>query len=85
MIDYIPMEENNMKKYIKSADEKVTLQDRIGEIQDGVEDDFSYILAGIDKMVRDGGESTDRALSILGEISDSLQGFIDVVAGEVRE
>lgn len=74
-----------MKKYIKTAEEKVTIQDRIDEIRDGVEDDFSYLLAGIDKMVRDGGESTDRALSILGEISESLQGFIDVVAGEVRE
>lgn len=74
-----------MKKYIKSAEEKTTIQDRISEIQDGVEEDFSYILAGIDKLVRDGGESTDRALAILGEISESLQGFIDIIAGEVRE
>lgn len=74
-----------MKKYIKSADEKVTLQDRIGEIQDGVEDDFSYIIAGIEKLVRDGGESTDRALALLNELSENLQGFINSIAGEVRE
>lgn len=74
-----------MKKYIKSADEKVTLQDRIGEIQDGVEDDFAYIIAGIEKLVRDGGESTDRALALLNEISETLQGFITSIAGEVRE
>lgn len=74
-----------MKKYIKSADEKVTLQDRIGEIQDGVEDDFAYIIAGIEKLVRDGGESTDRALALLNELSESLQGFINSIAGEVRE
>ena len=74
-----------MKKYIKSADEKVTLQDRIGEIQDGVEDDFAYIIAGIEKLVRDGGESTDRALALLNELSETLQGFINSIAGEVRE
>ena len=74
-----------MKKYIKSADEKVTLQDRIGEIQDGVADDFAYIIAGIEKLVRDGGESTDRALALLNELSESLQGFINSIAGEVRE
>ena len=74
-----------MKKYIKSADEKVTLQDRIGEIQDGVEDDFAYIIAGIEKLVRDGGESTDRALALLNELSESLQGFINSIAGEVME
>lgn len=74
-----------MKKYIKSADEKVTLQDRIGEIQDGVEDDFAYIIAGIEKLVRDGGESTDRALALLNELSENLQGFINSIAGEVRE
>ena len=78
-------EVQNMKKYIKSADEKVTMQDRIAEIQDSVEDDFSYLMAGIEKLVRDGGESTDRALGILGEISEALQGFITAVAGEVRE
>ena len=74
-----------MKKYIKSADEKVTLQDRIGEIQDGVEDDFAYIIAGIEKLVRDGGESTYRALALLNELSETLQGFIHSIAGEVRE
>lgn len=74
-----------MKKYIKSAEEKVTLQDRIGEIQDGVEDDFAYIIAGIEKLVRDGGESTDRALALLNELSETLQGFINSIAGEVRE
>ena len=74
-----------MKKYIKSAEEKVTLQDRIGEIQDGVEDDFAYIIAGIEKLVRDGGESTDRALALLNELSETLQGFINSIASEVRE
>ena len=74
-----------MKKYIRSAEEKTTIQDRIDEIKDGVEDDFSYILAGIDKLVREGGESTDRALALLGEISETLQGFITTIAGEVRE
>lgn len=73
-----------MKKYIKSAEEKVTLQDRIGEIQDGVEDDFAYIIAGIEKLVRDGGESTDRALALLNELSENLQGFINSIAGEVK-
>lgn len=74
-----------MKKYIKSADEKVTLEDRIGEIQDGVEEDFHYIIAGIEKLVRDGGESTDRALALLNELSETLQGFITSIAGEVSE
>lgn len=73
-----------MYKYVR-ADEKQTIEDRIAEIQDGVEDDFAYVMAGVEKLIRDGGESTDRALGLLNEISEALQGFITSIAGEVRE
>lgn len=73
-----------MKKYIKSAEEKQTVNDLFEEKKDNVEDDFAYLLAGIDKMVRD-GESLESAIQILNGLSDAIQGFIDQVAGEVRE
>ena len=73
-----------MKKYIKSAEEKQTVNDLFEEKKDNVEDDFAYLLAGVDKMVRD-GESLESAIQILNGLSDAIQGFIDQVAGEVRE
>ena len=73
-----------MKKYIKSAEEKQTVNDLFEEKKDNVEDDFAYLLAGVDKMVRD-GESLESAIQILSGLSDAIQGFIDQVAGEVRE
>lgn len=73
-----------MKKYIKSAEEKQTINDLFEEKKDNVEDDFAYLLAGVDKMVRD-GESLESAIQILNGLSDAIQGFIDQVAGEVRE
>lgn len=73
-----------MKRYIKSAEEKQTVTDLFEEKKDNVEDDFAYLLAGVDKMVRD-GESLESAIQILNGLSDAIQGFIDQVAGEVRE
>ena len=73
-----------MKRYIKTAEEKQTVTDLFEEKKDNVEDDFAYLLAGVDKMVRD-GESLESAIQILNGLSDAIQGFIDQVAGEVRE
>lgn len=74
-----------MKKYIKSAEEKQTISDLFEEKKDNVEDDFAYLLAGIDKMARDGGESLERAIAVASEFYDTIQTYIDRVAGEVTE
>ena len=74
-----------MKKYIKSAEEKQTVRDVYEEKIDNIEDDISYLLAGIDKMARDGGESLERAIAVASEFYDTIQTYIDRVAGEVTE
>lgn len=69
-----------MKKlvYIKSADEAVDTR-----LDDGLKqlsDDFDYLASGLEKLGRNGANSTNDALSILELVSADIQKFISQVA-----
>lgn len=65
-------------KPIKAADDKVNpAQERADELQANVEDDFDYVIAGIERLVREG--QVDAAIDILEKISGTLDSAIGVI------
>jgi len=66
-----------MKKYIKAAADADPLQDTI-EI---LEDDFSYVLDGLDRLARVSGGKA--ALQIALELSDRLAEISDRISAEL--
>lgn len=69
-----------MKKlvYIKSADE--TVDTRLDDGLKQLSDDFDYLASGIEKLGRNGANSTNDALAILELVSADIQKFISQVA-----
>lgn len=69
-----------MKKlvYIKSADE--TVDTRLDDGLKQLSDDFDYLASGLEKLGRNGANSTNDALSILELVSADIQKFISQVA-----
>jgi hypothetical protein len=72
-----------MKKFVSkritaAADDKVNpAQERADELQANVEDDFDYVIAGIERLVREG--QVDAAIDILEKISSTLNSAIGVI------
>lgn len=50
---------------------------------DSVEEDFSFVLAGAEKLFRNGGEQADFANTLLSNLSESLQSCISDMAGQL--
>ena len=63
-----------MKRYknmlVTAADAGV---DPIEELSDTMEDDFSYFMAGLAKLQRDGGESARAGYNIAIQLNDAVQ------------
>lgn len=59
-----------MKRYVKAADE--TEDRRLADMIDSLEDDFDYIISGLEKLDRDGKDSRDSGISIANQIHDQL-------------
>lgn len=50
---------------------------------DQIEDDFSFVLAGIDKLFRNGGQQAESANKIASKLSESLQECTALMAEEL--
>lgn len=70
-----------MKKYIKSATEDT--DDRLPSAIDDLNDDFDYIISGLEKLGRDGATGTNDALVIAESLSNALQSAISNIADKV--
>lgn len=68
------------KPVVADSPEKPDTEEIIQERIDALDDDFDYIISGVEKLSRMGGSNADAAVSILGQLSESLQGFIGQVA-----
>ena len=68
-------------KPIKAADENVDT--RLDDALSDLKDDFDYALSGLDKLGRDGANSSNDALAIAETLSNSIQSTIDQIAGAV--
>lgn len=68
--------------YIGAADKDANpKQDMVDELYDNLEEDFGYILAGIEKLSRDGKFS--EAISIMENLSDALDIAISNIGDNV--
>lgn len=63
---------------IYAADDKVNpAQERADELQERIEDDFDYVVAGIERLEREG--QFDAAIDIMDKIADTLDAAIGVI------
>lgn len=82
-----------MKKVIRSSVEAVrrsvkaaeneTMDDRLDQALSDLKDDFDYAISGLEKLGRDGANSSNDALAIAETLSNSIQSTIDQIAGAV--
>lgn len=66
-------------KYIKAAEDPSALDDCISNLKD----DFDYIMDGLDKLNRTGGDSAKSALSIALSLSDAIANHIEQVSSQI--
>ena len=58
-------------KYIEAADKEENPQQALAdELHDTIEDDFDYVLAGIERLGRE--NKLSEAIAIMGSLSDAL-------------
>lgn len=71
----------NLRK-VMAAD---AAEDALKETIDALNDDFDYILSGIENLNRAGGDSAKSALSIASELSVTLGEYITRIASSTLE
>ena len=54
--------------------------DALEELQDNVADDFDYVMAGIERLGREG--MLDEAINILNTLSDTLDSAIGIIGDD---
>lgn len=75
-----------MKKYLKpiqAAEESAT--DRLDAAIDELNDDFDYIVSGLEKLGRSGANGENDALVIAENLQNSLNAIISEIADTVAE
>lgn len=70
------------KKPIHAAEQSKG-QEAFDEAMDNLQDDFDFLLDGLEKMVRDGGDGQSQALQIVLEASQAVNSIIDKVTTNV--
>lgn len=72
----------DIRRSIKAA-EGETVDDRLDQALSDLKDDFDYAISGLEKLGRDGANSSNDALAIAETLSNSIQSTIDQIAGAV--
>lgn len=60
-------------------------QEAFDEAMDNLQDDFDYLVDGLEKMVRDGGEGQSQALQIVLEASSAVNNIINKISNNMSE
>lgn len=68
-----------MKKLIIAAEDPSVLDENI----DGLKDDFDYVIDGLEKLSRMGGDASKAALSISLDIGDMFEEYIEKISSEI--
>ena len=71
-----------VRESVKAA-ENETMDDRLDQALSDLKDDFDYAISGLEKLGRDGANSSNDALAIAETLSNSIQSTIDQIAGAV--
>ena len=69
-----------VRTYVRSAADD-SGKTKLDTLMDSLKDDFDYVMSGLDKLARDGGESENSGTTIAQDLSDTLQGVIQRIAG----
>lgn len=72
-----------MKRRIIRAATEESKEQLFKDKVDQMEDDFSFILAGLEKLFRNGGQQGQAADTISTKLSESLQECISLMADEL--
>lgn len=72
----------DVRRSIKAA-EGETMDDRLDQALSDLKDDFDYAISGLEKLGRDGANSSNDALAIAETLSNSIQSTIDQIASAV--
>lgn len=70
-----------MKRIIRAASVE---NEALGELLDGVESDFDYLISGLEKLDRDGAHNAD-AMDIANKLSNGIQSCIEDIADLLNE
>lgn len=68
-----------------SAAETSKGQEAFEEAMDKLEDDFNYLMDGLEKMVRDGGDGQSSALQIVLEATSTVNNLIAKISSNLSE
>lgn len=60
-------------------------QEAFDEAMDNLQDDFDYLVDGLEKMVRDGGDGQSQALQIVLEASSAVNNIISKISNNISE
>ena len=72
-----------MKRYIRSAEQQVTAEDRLNDAMSLLKDDFAFVMDGISKISADG--DTGRALELVQGLSEMINASIEEMAETIAE
>ena len=56
--------------------------DEVDELQERVEDDFSYVMTGIERLGREG--MLDEAINLLHTLADTLDSAINIIGNDFK-
>ena len=65
-----------MKSYIRASE----IDDQLADMLDEIEDDFDYIISGIEKLARMGGTQAKEARTLAANLSSNLESTISQIA-----
>ncbi len=71
---------------VRAAKEKEIEDPRLqqaADLQERVEDDFDYVIAGIERLGREG--NLDESLNLLNTLASTLDSAISIIGGEFRD
>jgi hypothetical protein len=54
--------------------------DAVADLQDNVEEDFDYVMSGIERLVREG--MIDEATNLLNTLSDTLNSAVGIIGND---
>ena len=77
------IEARRHSNWIKAAKNEENVDPRIEQLemfQDRVDDDFEYVMAGIERLGREG--MMDDAIQLLNTLSDTLNSAVGIIGGD---
>lgn len=73
------------KKTVNAAEGQSKGQEAFDESIDNLQSNFDYVVEGLEKLSRDGGEGQSQALQIVLEANTAIEGIIQKIAAVITQ